>query len=184
MKITVFGGASPKPGEAAYQEAYRLGALLGKNGCTVLTGGYMGTMEAVSRGASEAGALVIGVTCEEIERYRPRGPNPWIREEWRCATLHERLQCLVESCDAAIALPGGVGTLTEISLYWNRMIIGALPSRPIVLIGPGWEKVIQVIYANQGDYICQLDRRWIRFAPTPETATAWIMDYQTAAGQV
>ena len=76
-------------------------------------------MEAVSRGASEAGGHVIGVTCVDIENWRKVGANRWVKEEWRKQTLIERLQALVEGCDAALALPGGPGTLTEVSLMWN-----------------------------------------------------------------
>ena len=47
-RVTVFGGSLPKPGEPAYRNAYELGKLLGAAGFAVLTGGYIGTMEAVS----------------------------------------------------------------------------------------------------------------------------------------
>ena len=53
----------------AYAEALALGELLAQRGHTVLTGGYMGTMEAVSDGAAAAGGHVIGVTCDEIGRF-------------------------------------------------------------------------------------------------------------------
>jgi len=59
---------------------------------------------------------VIGVTCEDIEKWRPIGANAWVKEEWRKKTLMERLEGLIEGCDAALALPGGPGTLTEIAL--------------------------------------------------------------------
>ena len=48
MKVTIFGGASALPGEPGYYEAEKLGRLLAQAGHTVLTGGYMGTMEAAS----------------------------------------------------------------------------------------------------------------------------------------
>ncbi|MFN8411896.1 MAG: hypothetical protein U0Z26_05870 [Anaerolineales bacterium] len=70
MNVTVLGGAQPKEGTAAYEEARELGKLLAEQGHAVLTGGYMGTMEAVSRGASEAGGHVIGVTCIDIEDWQ------------------------------------------------------------------------------------------------------------------
>ncbi|MDI6694379.1 MAG: hypothetical protein QME21_04975 [Anaerolineales bacterium] len=63
--VTVFGGSRPTPED--YEQALHLGRLLGGSGYIVLTGGYIGVMEAVSRGASEAGGHVIGVTCDEIE---------------------------------------------------------------------------------------------------------------------
>ena len=110
-RVTVFGGSTPRAGEPAYEEALQLGRLLGQKGCVVLTGGYIGTMEAVSRGAAENSGHVIGVTCDEIETWRQVGPNKWVQEELRFATLRERLYALIENCDAAIALPGGIGTL-------------------------------------------------------------------------
>ncbi len=91
MKITVFGGSNPLPGSPAYAEAYELGKLLALAGHTILTGGYIGTMEAVSRGANEAGGHVIGVTCTDIETWRGVGVNAWVQEERRFATLQERL---------------------------------------------------------------------------------------------
>ena len=126
MKVSVFGGSQTKEGEPAYSEAQELGRLLAHRGHTVLTGGYIGTMEAVSRGANKAGGHVIGVTCAEIERWRPVGANQWVQEEWKKETLIERLQALVMECDAALALPGGPGTLAEIAVTWNLMIIGSL----------------------------------------------------------
>src|SRR5512141_3350136 len=105
MNVTVFGGAQPKEGSAAYEEARELGALIAGRGHTVLTGGYMGTMEAVSRGAAEAGGHVIGVTCAEIERWRPIGANRWVKEELRKETLMERIHALIHESDAALALP-------------------------------------------------------------------------------
>jgi hypothetical protein len=62
MRISVFGGSQPKEGDAAYLEGIELGKLLAERGHIVLTGGYIGVMEAVSRGAREAGGHVIGVT--------------------------------------------------------------------------------------------------------------------------
>ena len=168
-KISVFGGARPKPGSDAYQQAYQLGTLLGKAGLTVLTGGYTGAMEATSRGANEHGAHVIGVTCNEIEAFRPKGPNSWVMEEWRCETLQERLNMLIEQCDAAIALPGGVGTLLEICLTWNRLAINALKPKPVILIGDAWQNVFETFITHLNDYISMEDREFIAYAPDPES---------------
>ena len=125
MRVSVFGGTHTRPGDKDYDEAVRLGRLLGERGCTVITGGYIGVMEAVSRGAAEAGAHVIGVTCDEIERFRPGKPNAWVKEEQRFPDLVQRLNALIEGCDAAIALPGGVGTLAEIMTTWNHSWAGS-----------------------------------------------------------
>ena len=166
-RISVFGGANPQPGSAPYQDAYELGKLLGGAGLTVLTGGYIGTMEATSRGANEAGGHVIGVTCDEIEAFRPVGPNPWVMEEWRRETLRERLAALIENCDAAVALPGGVGTLLEICLAWNEIAIHALKPKPVILMGSGWQTVMETFFRELGDYVAIESREYLAFAPNP-----------------
>ena len=170
MKVSVFGGSQPKEGDSAYAEAYALGKLLAEAGHTVLTGGYIGTMEAVSRGASEAGGHVIGVTCEEIENWRTVKPNGWVKEEWRRETLLERLQVLVQECDAGIALPGGPGTLTEISLMWNLMIVESMHRRPLVLVGSGWQSVFDQFYAQLDVYVAEIQRELVTFAKDITTA--------------
>ena len=170
MNITVFGGSQPKEGDTAYNEAMQLGRLLAQRGHTVLTGGYIGTMEAVSRGASEAGGHVVGVTCEEIENWRNVGPNRWVKEEWRRKTLHERLQALIEGCDAALALPGGPGTLTEIALMWNLMIVESLHRRPLILIGSGWQSVLDQVFTQLDGYIPARQRELLTFAEDIHTA--------------
>jgi uncharacterized protein (TIGR00725 family) len=170
MNITIFGGSQPKEGSPAYAEAMQLGKMLAEHGHVVLTGGYMGTMEAVSHGASEAGGHVIGVTCEEIENWRKVGANAWVKEERRKKTLFDRLDALINGCDAAIALPGGPGTLAEISLMWNLMIVESIHRRPLILVGDGWQSVLDQVFSQQGSYTPQHQRDLLQFAPDIETA--------------
>ena len=172
MNITVFGSSSPLPGEAAYQEARHLGELLARAGHSVFTGGYMGTMEAVSRGAAEAGGHTIGVTCDQIELWRKAKANPWVREERRFPTLRERLYCLIESCDAAIALPGGVGTLAEIAVMWSQMQTSSMPTRQLILTGPGWRKTFRTLLKEMDGHISARHRELLSFAPDADAAVS------------
>jgi uncharacterized protein (TIGR00730 family) len=170
MKISVFGGSQPREGDSAYTEALELGKLLAQRGHTVLTGGYIGTMEAVSRGAAEAGGHVLGATCDDIEAWRVVAPNRWVKEEQRRKTLIERLQVLVEECDAALALPGGAGTLTEIALMWNLMIVESMPRRPLVLIGRGWQSTFDQFFKELDVYTTAKQREMVGFANDINTA--------------
>ncbi len=172
--ITVFGGSQPTPGSAPYQQAHKLGEMLGNAGFAVLTGGYIGTMEAVSRGASRAGGHVIGVTCDEIEKWRDVGPNPWIDEERRYRTVRERLYALIESCHAALALPGGIGTLAEIAVMWSEMQTNAIPPRPLILVGSGWKTTFSTLLDHQGRYIAESDRSLLHFSPGIEKAFHYV----------
>jgi uncharacterized protein (TIGR00730 family) len=170
MKVSVFGGSQPKEGDAAYTEAQELGRLLAQRGHTVLTGGYIGTMEAVSRGAREAGGHVIGVTCEDIEIWRPIKANPWVIEEIRRKTLIERLHSLIHESDAALALSGGPGTLTEITLMWNLMIVESLHRRPLILVGDGWQSLFDQFFKAFQTYIPVHQREILGFAKDVQTA--------------
>ena len=170
MRVTVFGSSQPKEGDAVYAEALELGKLLAGRGHIVLTGGYIGTMEAVSRGAHEAGGHVIGVTCADIERWRPRAANQWVKEEIRKETLIERLHCLIHESDAAFALPGGTGTLTEISLMWNLMTVESLHRRPLILIGRGWQSTFDQFFREFDSYMSVPQREILKFAEDVKTA--------------
>ncbi len=180
MNITVFGGSQLKEDDSAYTEAMELGRLLALRGHTVLTGGYIGTMEAVSRGAHEAGGHVIGVTCEEIEKWRKTGPNRWVKEERRKKTLIERLQALIEGCDAALALPGGPGTLTEIALMWNLMIVESRHRSPLILIGSGWQSVLDQVFNEFDKYTSANQRELLQFAKDVETAINKLESWKVA----
>jgi uncharacterized protein (TIGR00730 family) len=164
MNITVFGGSQSKQGDASYLEAFTLGELLAKGGHTVFTGGYIGTMEAVSRGANEAGGHVVGVTCANIEAWRSVKPNRWIKEERHFNTLQDRLNELIQACDAAIALPGGAGTLTEVALTWNLMIINSIALKTLILVGPSWKSVIESFYSSFDEYIPPPQRNLVKFS--------------------
>jgi uncharacterized protein (TIGR00730 family) len=170
MKISVFGSSQPREDDTVYLEAMELGRLLAQRGHTVLTGGYIGTMEAVSRGAKEAGGHVIGVTCEDIETWRKVRANSWVMEEIKKKTLEERLHILIHESDAALALPGGPGTLAEISLMWNLMVVESLHRRPLILIGDGWQSVFDQFFKGLDAYIPAHQREILKFAQDAHTA--------------
>lgn len=170
--ITVFGGSLPKPGSKAYQEAQHLGSLLARAGYTVQTGGYIGTMEAISRGASEEGGHVIGVTCDEIESWRPVAPNQWVKEQKRCSTLRERLYRLIDECEGAVALPGGIGTLAEVALAWAELQINPEKPKPLIVVGMGWEETLGTFMTELGEYIPITDQGRITTVIDVESAAA------------
>jgi uncharacterized protein (TIGR00730 family) len=170
MNVTIFGGSQAKPGDLVYQEAYLLGSLLANAGYTIQTGGYIGVMEASSRGAAESGGHVIGCTCDEIEKWRPVGPNRWVNEERRYPTLRQRLFALIDTCDAAIAMPGGIGTLAEIAEIWSHVQSQAISPRPIILVGSGWKQIMATLFSVQGDFIPPHYRKLLTFAENSQGA--------------
>jgi uncharacterized protein (TIGR00730 family) len=134
--IAVFGSSTIAESDPSWRLAYELGRELGRAGADVMTGGYSGAMAACSRGAHEAGAHVVGVTVEMFER---RGPvNRWVRERVHTPDLYERLRHIVQRADGFVAVPGSIGTLTEVFLTWTLLSVGGRPRAPLVLLGGHW----------------------------------------------
>ena len=157
----VFGSNSPKEGDPDYAEARHLGYALARAGYVVATGGYFGTMEAASRGAKEAGGYVLGVTTSILDGVRLH-PNAYLDEEIKFPTLFQRLHYLVTLADAWIALPGGIGTLSEVALTWSLMQVGEMKRQPFVLVGEQWRKTIGEFSSD--DYVRPQYRELIRYA--------------------
>lgn len=136
--ITVFGSSHPQDGHEDYVEALELGRALAAAGFAVCTGGYGGVMEAVSRGASEAGGHVLGVTSSF---FKSRA-NPWVKAETKMATWHERLFELVRLGDGYVACKGGTGTLVELAVVWEMLNKKAMAPRPFVVLGDFWLPIV------------------------------------------
>ncbi|MGB1252393.1 MAG: LOG family protein [Candidatus Promineifilaceae bacterium] len=173
--ISVFGSASPQAGDADYVQAEQVGRLLAKAGYAVATGAYVGTMEAVSKGAAEAGGHVIGIASDAIEAIRPIAPNRYVAEVIRYATLRERLMHLVQHNDGAIVLPGGAGTLAEFAILWNSVQVKELSPRPIVLLGDLWRQTIAAF--DQPAYVKPTTRQLLAFAETPAEAVQQVVAF-------
>ncbi len=177
MIVAVFGSASPKPGDKLYQLAFDLGQVLGKAGYQVMTGGYCGTMEATCKGARQtASAHTIGVTCNEIEAYRPGRANVYVIEEVRTQTLSERIDYMIRHADAFIALQGGVGTLAEIMLTYNMMIIGAIERKPFVLIGESWASLGTHFFEELEGHVPAFAKELLIFVDTVDEAVLALKD--------
>jgi len=139
--IAIYGSSTVTESDRAYRDALALGAELARAGAVIMTGGYAGVMEAASRGAHEAGGHVIGVTLELFDIDPTRIPNRWIAERFHAPDLFERLRHIVQRADGFVAVTGSIGTITEICLTWNLLMLGGRPRAPLVLLGeewPGW----------------------------------------------
>lgn len=139
--ITVFGSSRPRPGDPHYDEAQHLGAALAAKGFVVCSGGYAGVMEAVSRGAKEAGGKTLAVTAKFFRAHA----NKWIDEEIRVDTWQDRLFELIRRGRGYVACPGGTGTLVELSVVWEMINKGVMKTKPLVSLGNFWAPVIQCV---------------------------------------
>src|SRR5262245_27857971 len=109
-RITVFGGSRCGPEAAEYKEALKLGRLLVEAGFDVCSGRDAGVVQAISRGADEAGRHVICITIVQFKS----APNPYLKKIEPSADFYARLQKLIMDSAGYIAMRGGMGTVTEI----------------------------------------------------------------------
>jgi uncharacterized protein (TIGR00725 family) len=171
--ITVFGSSRCCPDDGEYELAWRLGLFLGKAGFRVCSGGYGGIMEAVSRGAREAGAPTMAVTCAV---YNQR-INAYVQKEIERANWPDRMFGLIESGDGYVFLPGGTGTLVELAAAWEMLNKRLMSSKPAVVLGEFWSPVITAIReieARPGSPWVEAQRPLIHVAKHPEEAVAYL----------
>lgn len=147
--VSVFGSSLATADSAPYQRAYALGRGLVASGYDVMSGGYSGLMEAVSKGATELGGKAIGVCTPSIEPLRPGTlPNEFLAEVIWKETMTERLLFLTRQCDAAVVLDGGAGTLTELALSWHYLTTMERDPFPIIAVGDIWKKSLEPLLSS------------------------------------
>lgn len=145
--ICIYCASSNKAAAVYGDTAYELGALLAHEGIAVITGaGSIGLMRCVEDGALENGGKAIGVI-----------PKFMVEQGWHhtglselhvTKSMHERKQLMANLSDAIIALPGGCGTIEELSeiITWKQL---GLYFNPIVILN------INGYYDN---FIAQLEK--------------------------
>jgi uncharacterized protein (TIGR00730 family) len=168
--VTIFGGAKCGEQSEEYEQARTVGALLAKSGFTICTGGYLGVMEGASRGARESGGRVLGVVMNQFKSE----PNRYLTDKVASAHFYERLQNLITRSVGFIAIRGGAGTVTELSLVWNKLQTKVIEARPLVLLGDCWPPVIEALRSNL--VVSEQDVSLLDFARTPAEAVQIIIE--------
>ncbi len=168
--VTIFGGSKCCETDLEYAEAKRVGELLAEAGFTICTGGYLGVMEAASRGAFEKGGRVLGILMNQFKTQ----PNQYLTEKVATAHFYERLQYLITKSVGFIAMRGGMGTVTELSLVWNKIQTRVIEPRPLVLVGECWPPIVQEWQRNL--VVSDEDVRVLDFADNAEEAVRIIQE--------
>src|SRR5712692_8404840 len=168
--VTIFGGAKCRESDPEYAEAQRVGELLADAGFTICTGGYLGVMEAASRGAHGRGGRVLGITMNQFKAEQ----NRYLTDKVATPHFYERLQQLIIRSIGFIAIRGGMGTVTELSLVWNKIQTRVIEPRPLVLLGDCWPPVVKAWQASLA--VSDDDLQALDFANTAEEAVTIVKE--------
>ena len=170
-KIAVYCASSTQIDDAYFRDARQLGRLMAERGVTLVNGaGNMGLMAASAEGCLEAGGKAIGVI-----------PTFMIKEGWchegmteiiETADMHERQARIAEMTDGGIFLPGGCGTLAEMTelITWKQL---GLYLKPIILLNTGgyFDSLLNTLHlAIQENFMRPVHADIWRVAPNPEEA--------------
>lgn len=169
--ICIYCASSNKAAEVYGETAYRLGALLAKEGITVVTGaGGIGLMRMVEDGALDNDGKAIGVIPQFMvdQNWHHTG----LTELRITASMHERKQMMADLSDAVIALPGGCGTIEELSeiITWKQL---GLYFNPIVILninGYYDHFIAQLEKAIEEHFMGEIHGKIWSVASTPEEA--------------
>jgi uncharacterized protein (TIGR00730 family) len=139
--VTVFGSARYDEGHPYYTVAREVGRGLAHSGFTVMTGGGPGLMEAANRGARDAGGRSVG--CN-IELPTEQAPNAFLDRSVTCRYFFVRKVLLFKYSFAFVALPGGLGTLDELSEALTLIQTGKIENFPVILLGRSYWRDLEV----------------------------------------
>lgn len=168
--VTIFGGSRCSENSPEYKEAKELGGRLAEAGFTICTGGYLGIMEAASLGAREKGGRVFGIVMNQFKGE----PNRFLTDKVATDHFYDRLQHLIQRSVGFVALRGGMGTVTEISLVWNKLQTRVIENRPLVLLGDCWREVVNCWQENL--VVSESDVKFLDFAHDAEEASRIIIE--------
>ena len=140
-RLTAFGASRVAEDEPLFHDVRALAQRIAEQGWNGQTGGHVGMMAAFSQGMRQGGGDNRGITLSCF----PTPPNHSLSEEIRTADFFSRMQHLIEDCDAWLVLPGGLGTLAELSMTWDLLAINMLKKRPLILYGAMWQNILPIL---------------------------------------
>lgn len=142
-RVTIFGSARLAPGTPAYEAVKQLATELTAMGCDIVTGGGPGLMRAANEGAIAAAPAAaersVGV---RIALPFEQEVNPFVGAVYEHRTFFSRLHHFMIVSDAFIVVPGGIGTLLELSLAWQLLQVRKLYNVPLILVGDMWTGLV------------------------------------------
>jgi uncharacterized protein (TIGR00730 family) len=178
--VSCLGFADALPHDRVYQDAYTVGKILAEHGFAVADGGGPGVMRAATEGAESANGHTIGVTFypKDITNFEGRDMNNRVDKEIKTSNYLERTLKLLEVGQAYVIFKGGVGTISEFGMAWELASLYQGHSKPLILYGKFWEKVMVALVSQM---IMRPENLQVyRVVESPEEVIAALEMYEVA----
>lgn len=184
--ITIYGSANAKPEDTDYQNARQIAALLGQQGFNIITGGGPGMMEAANLGASEAGVKSVGLN---IILPKEQKCNVYSTINITFDHFFVRKVMLVKYATAFVIMPGGLGTLDELSEVLTLIQTNKIKPFPVILFNSTyWRGLLDWLRNTvlKPGYISEDDLHLLRISDQPSDVlnivSSWYLK-QTITGR-
>jgi uncharacterized protein (TIGR00730 family) len=135
--VTIYGSARMTPDDRMYDQTYKVAYGLGQIGFAIITGGGPGVMEAANKGASEAGVTSVGLNIQLPEE---QVCNQYSSRSLTFNHFFVRKVMLVKYATAFIIMPGGLGTLDEMTEVLTLIQTHKIKPFPVILAGSRYWK--------------------------------------------
>ena len=172
--VSVYGSARLKPEDELYKQTQQIARRLGEMGFSIVTGGGPGVMEAANRGAAEAGAKSIGLN---IKLPHEQISNAYTTSSLTFHHFFVRKVMLVKYASAFVIMPGGLGTLDELSEVLTLIQTYKIKPFPVILYGSEyWQGLLDWLRQSslKKGYISEGDISLLRICDSPDEVTSAI----------
>ena len=166
--VTIYGAARLKPQTYDYEKTREIAYLIGQEGFNIITGGGPGAMEAANMGARDAGVKSVGLNIELPEE---QVCNAFTNVSIGFNHFFARKVMLVKYSTAFVIIPGGLGTLDELTEVLTLIQTGKITPFPVVLFNStywkGFLDWLRIQSLGNG-YISEEDLRLLRVSDDPK----------------
>ena len=182
--VTIYGSARIKPQDELYLKTVEISHRLGELGFSIITGGGPGIMEAANKGAAEAGVKSVGLNIElPIEQVC----NVYSTKIITFKHFFVRKVMLVKYAIAFVIMPGGLGTLDELTEILTLMQTHKIKPFPVILYDSkfwnGFQEWLRGTVLQRG-YVSDEDFELLRICDDPnsviDTVQKWYIKQEVA----
>lgn len=172
--VSIFGSARVSPDDPIYKDTETIARLLVQSGFGVITGGGPGLMEAGNKGAFEAGGTSVGL---HIHLPLEQDANKYIKTRCDFRYFFVRKLMFIKYAHAYVVMPGGVGTLDELSEAFVLAQTKRIKPFPIILYkSEFWNGLLDWIRDRMvsGGFIREEELELVTVLDTPEQVVSYI----------